>query len=104
MTRTYLVVFEKGSDGWSAFAPDVPGTGGLGETVDEARKSLQEGIGYALEYAIAEGKSLPEAKSTSVDFSEFDPDPGKSHYEIEWMTVEIPQSAPHARDAAQRAA
>jgi predicted RNase H-like HicB family nuclease len=104
MTRTYLVVFEKGSDGWSAFAPDVPGTGGLGGTVDEAGKSLLEGIGYALEYAVAEGRVLPEATSTSVDFAEFDPDPGRSHYEIEWMTVVIPERLPHTRDAAQQAA
>ncbi len=92
MKRTYLIVFEKGNDSWSAFAPDIEGTGGLGDTVEEARQSLREGIGYILEHAVETGLPLPEAKSTSVDFSEFDPNPSESHYEIEWLTVDLPEN------------
>ena len=93
MTRTYLVVFEKGTDSWGAFAPDVAGTAGLGDTVDEARQSLREGIGYIIEHAIETSLPIPEAKSTTVDFSEFDPNPSESHYEIEWLTIDIPEPA-----------
>jgi predicted RNase H-like HicB family nuclease len=108
MKRTYLIVFEKGKDCWSAFAPDVPGTGGMGDTIAEARQSLREGIGYILDYAVQQDQSFPEAAATSVDFSEFDPDPAESHYEIEWLTVALPEraSAPqtHTEDRAQQAA
>ena len=91
MKRTYLVVFEKGPDSWSAFAPDIPGTGGLGNSFEDARQSLREGIGYMLEDCLERGVALPEAKATSVDFSEFDPNPEQSHYEVEWLTVDIPE-------------
>lgn len=104
MKRTYLVVFEKGKDSWSAFAPDVEGTGGLGDTVDEARKSLHEGIGYVLEHAVETGLPLPEPKSTSVDFSEFDPNPSESHYEIEWLTIELPDRSSDGNRKTQQAA
>jgi predicted RNase H-like HicB family nuclease len=104
MKRTYLVVFEKGNDSWSAFAPDIAGTGGLGETFEDARKSLCQGIGYMLEDAIKRGLPIPEAKSTSVDFSEFDPDPTQSHYEIEWLTLDLPEHGSHSDDLARHAA
>ncbi|MDP9039188.1 MAG: type II toxin-antitoxin system HicB family antitoxin [Acidobacteriota bacterium] len=98
MTKTFLVVFEKGKECWGAFAPDVPGTGGMGDTVEEARRSLLEGIGYILEHARETGQPLPEPVSTTVDFSEFDPNPAESHYEIEWLAVDVsePSSNPTA--------
>ena len=90
MTLRYLVVFEKGKECWGAFAPDVPGTGGMGDTIEEARRSLLEGIGYMMEHAVENGLPIPEAKSTSIDFSEFDPNPSESHYEVEWLTLPVP--------------
>ena len=90
MTRSYLVVFEKTNTGWSAFAPDVPGTGGLGSQLEDTRQNLREGIGYMLEDYLERKQPCPEATTTSVDFSEFDPDPSNSHYEIEWLSVELP--------------
>jgi predicted RNase H-like HicB family nuclease len=100
-----LVVFERGTDGgWGAFAPDVLGTGGLGDSPDQARESLREGIGYILEDAVERGAPIPEAKSTSVDFSEFDPNPSQSHYEVEWLTVDIPEVPRKMQEEAQQAA
>ena len=104
MKRTYLVVFEKCKSNWSAFAPDVPGTGGLGETVEEARQSLREGISYMLEDFAERGCPMPDARSTSVDFAEFDPNPSESHYEIEWLTVDLPETGNHRDDLSQSAA
>jgi predicted RNase H-like HicB family nuclease len=104
MKRTYLVVFEKGNDNWSAFAPDVAGTGGMGDTFEDARQSLREGIGYVLEHAIETGLPIPEAAATSVDFSEFDPNPSESHYEIEWMTVELPELSSDTNHSSRQAA
>ena len=89
MTRPTLAVFEgDGSDGYSAFAPDFPGTGGLGDTLDEARQSLLEGIGYLLEEGFDASRFL-NAPSGSIDFAEFDPE-RTGHYVIEWISVEIP--------------
>ena len=104
MKRTYLVVFEKGDDSWSAFAPDVAGTGGLGDSVEEARESLREGVGYMLEDAVERGLPVPEAISTSVDFSEFDPNPAQSQYVIEWLTIDVPEGATSRNETAQQAA
>ena len=104
MNRTYLIVFEKGKDSWSAFAPDVPGTGGLGDSVEEARQSLREGIGYMLEDCAERGVPLPEAKSTVVDFAEFDPNPDQSHYEIEWLTINLPEPSAHSGNSDMQAA
>jgi predicted RNase H-like HicB family nuclease len=105
MTRTYLIVFEKGIDGgWGAFAPDVLGTGGLGDTLEKARESLREGIGYIFEDCLERGVPTPEAKSTSVDFADFDPKPSESHYEVEWLTVEVPATANQSHQNAQQAA
>jgi predicted RNase H-like HicB family nuclease len=104
MKRTYLVVFEKGDESWSAFAPDVAGTGGLGATIDEARQSLREGIGYVVEHALETSQPIPEAATTIVDFSEFDPNPAESHYEIEWLTIDLPELTSDTSHTAQRAA
>ena len=104
MNRTYLIVFEKGNGCWGAFAPDVPGTGGMGDTIAEARESLREGIGYIFEHALETGLHVPEAATTTVDFSEFDPDPSTSHYEIEWLTVELPGPLVQPEKMAHRAA
>lgn len=105
MTRTYLVVIEKGTDGgWSAFAPDVPGTGGMGDSAAEAVTSLRAGIGYLFEDIIKRGLPIPAAVSTIVNFSEFDPNPDESHYEIEWLTVTVRELAGTLQHDAQQAA
>lgn len=91
MTRTYLVIFEKGFESWGAWAPDVPGTGGAGDTLEEARISLRAGIGYMLEDFVEQNQPFPEAKTTSIDFAEFDPNPSQSHYEIEWLAIHLPE-------------
>jgi predicted RNase H-like HicB family nuclease len=105
MNRTYLIVFEKvADDNWSAFAPDVPGTGGMGDSVEEARSSLREGIGYMLDDMASRGIAAPDPTFKTVDFSDFDPDPGRSHYEVEWLTVNLPEVASHTHQDAQQAA
>ena len=105
MNRTYLVVFEKvADDNWGAFAPDVPGTGGMGDSLEEARDSLREGIGYILEDLAERGLSAPPAATGSVDFSEFDPNHTDLQYVVEWLTVEMPEMKSHTHDSAQQAA
>ncbi len=104
MKQTYLVVFERSSNAWGAAAPDVAGTYGLGDTVDEARQSLKEGIGYMLQDAMERGLPVPEGKSTSIDFSDFDHNPSENQYIVEWLTVEINEIPARPKDRSQQAA
>ena len=40
----YAAVFEKTSNGWSAYVPDLPGLGVAAATIEETEKLLREGI------------------------------------------------------------
>jgi hypothetical protein len=57
-----------------------------------------------LEDYVERGLPMPEAKSTSIDFSEFDPNPEQSHYEIEWLAVDLPETTLQAGDLIKQAA
>jgi predicted RNase H-like HicB family nuclease len=102
--RTYLIVLEKGKEAWGAFAPDVAGTGGMGDTQDEARESLKEGIGYILEDCLERHLPFPDAVSTTVDFSQFEPDPTQSVYIVQWITVDLPDAKPRPGNIPAQAA
>ncbi len=48
--RTVVVRYRKEADGaWIAASPDVPGYVGYGDTFDEARKRVQEGLPWFAE-------------------------------------------------------
>ena len=89
MTRPALAVFEgNGTDGYSAFSPDLPGTGELGDTLEEARQGLLECMGYWPEESSSSSRSL-NASRGSIDFAELDPQ-HVGRYLIQWIDVEIP--------------
>jgi predicted RNase H-like HicB family nuclease len=93
MTREYLVVYERGATNWSAFSPDVPGCGSLGDSVEEVRASMREALELYLNESVKAGEPLPEATATTVDFEEFDPDHETKQYVVEWLPVTLPQLA-----------
>ena len=99
MTRDYLVVYEKGDTNWSAFSPDIPGCGSLGDTLDDTRANMREAMELYLTEAAKAGESLPDATATSVDFHEFDPDHRTKQYVVEWLSVPLPQSSTPAHAA-----
>jgi len=90
MTREYLVVYEKGQENWSAFSPDIPGCGSLGDSLDETRSNLREAFELYLCETVKAGEPLPEATATSVDFEEFDPGHETKQYVVEWLGVTLP--------------
>ncbi len=105
MTRKYMVVYERvAEDNWGAWTPDIGGAVGAGDTIEQVRESLREGILIMLEDALERNQPMPEALATSVDFSEFDADPSSSQYVIEWMTVELPTSKQHSDELLKQAA
>ena len=105
MTRNYMVVYERAAeDNWGGWAPDIGGAVGAGDSLELARQSLREGINIQLEYLAERGRAAPPATCKSIDFSEFEPDVHESHYEIEWMTVDLPKVTSHSNDRAAQAA
>ena len=92
MTREYLVVYEKGEKNWSAFSPDVPGCGSLGDTVEDTRANMREALELYLTETAKAGEPIPEAITTTVDFEEFDPGHETKQYVVEWLGVTLPQT------------
>ena len=93
MTLKYLVVFEQGATSWSAFSPDVPGCGSLGDTLDETRANMREAIEVYLNETVAAGEPIPPPRGAIVNFEEFDPEREAKQYVVEWMIVSIPETA-----------
>ena len=63
--KKYLIIVEKTETGYSAFSPDVPGSGSAGRTKDEVERNIQEAIGFHLEGLKEEGYEIPEPSSYS---------------------------------------
>jgi predicted RNase H-like HicB family nuclease len=58
--REYVVIIEKSTNCWSAYAPDLPGLGVTADTPEEAEKLIREGVGYHLEALLENGDVIPE--------------------------------------------
>ncbi len=55
----YAVVFEKTSNGWSAYAPDLPGLGVAAPTIEETEKLIREGIEFHIAGLREDGLPVP---------------------------------------------
>jgi predicted RNase H-like HicB family nuclease len=95
MKKEFLVVFEKGRAGFGAFAPDIPGCFAVGTTLDEVKSRFMEAVAAHLEWLAADHDPIPDAVTTSYDFS---PEPGqeRSSYYVEWLTIPVPAEAQQA--------
>ena len=59
--REYTVVYERADDGgWGAYAPDLPGLGVVGDTLEETQVLIREGIVLHLRGLIEDGLPIPE--------------------------------------------
>ena len=63
--RKYLVIYEKGIDGYSAYVPDLPGCTSAGADKKEVEKNIVEAIKLHLEVMKEAGYDLPESTSES---------------------------------------
>lgn len=63
--KEYAVVMEKTMNGWSAYAPDLPGLGVAGATLQETEQLLRQGIEMHLAGLSEDGLPIPEP-STKV--------------------------------------
>lgn len=63
----YLVIYEKSESGWGAYAPDLPGLGVAGSTLDEVKSLIREAVEFHLEGMRQHGEAIPEP-SASPDY------------------------------------
>lgn len=61
----YLVIYEKSSTGWGAYAPDLPGLGVAATTLDEAKDLIREAIEFHLEGMRQHGEIIPTPSATT---------------------------------------
>ena len=61
--KEYAAVFEKTSNGWSAYAPDLPELGVAGATFEETEQLLREGIEFHIEGMVEDGLLIPEPQT-----------------------------------------
>jgi predicted RNase H-like HicB family nuclease len=69
--RRYLVIVEKGENNYSAYAPDVPGCGTVGDTIEETLQNMQEALELYFEVQQEKGADVPRAYSVHAAFVEF---------------------------------
>jgi len=61
----YLVIYEQSKDGWGAYAPDLPGLGVVGDSLDEVKQLIQEGIPLHLQALKEHGDPIPRPSAKS---------------------------------------
>jgi predicted RNase H-like HicB family nuclease len=96
MTREYLVVYEKCANNWSAFSPDVPGCGSLGDALEDTRTNMREALELYLNESAKAGEPIPDATTTTVNIDEFDPNHETKQYFVEWLSVSLPKTLSHS--------
>jgi predicted RNase H-like HicB family nuclease len=58
--KKFAVRFEKSSNGWGAFVPDLPGCVALGFTLEETKTLIREALEQHLGAMRADGDKIPE--------------------------------------------
>jgi predicted RNase H-like HicB family nuclease len=70
--KRYLIVIEKAENNYGAFAPDVPGCGATGKTVEETVTLLKEALTGHLELMAEDGDPIPEPTIIEARFVDVD--------------------------------
>jgi predicted RNase H-like HicB family nuclease len=65
----YVVIIEKGEEGYGAYVPDLPGCVAAGDTKEEVKQLIQEAIQFHIEGLKEDGQSVP-TPSSSIEFIE----------------------------------
>lgn len=61
----YLVIVEKGREGYGAYVPDLPGCVAVGETRREVKRLIRDAIEMHLDALKESGQELPPPASRS---------------------------------------
>ena len=63
--RKFLVVIEKGENGYGAYSPDLPGCVAIGSTREETEEKMYEAIAFHLEGLREDGLPIPDSESVA---------------------------------------
>jgi len=61
----YLVILERGSSGYGAYVPDLPGCVAVGQSAEEAATLIREAIEFHIDGLREDGLPIPEPSSTA---------------------------------------
>jgi predicted RNase H-like HicB family nuclease len=90
MTKTFLVVYAKATgSNFAGQAPDVPGCVSAGDTLEEMRAMMREGLESHFQVMSEYGMALPEPTATSVEFKDEDFE-GVEYFVVEHLEVKMP--------------
>ena len=62
MKLSYVVVFERTPNNYSAYAPDVPGCVSVGDTWEEMQAMIKEALEFHIEGMVEDGEAIPEPR------------------------------------------
>jgi predicted RNase H-like HicB family nuclease len=68
----YVIVIERAEHNYSAYAPDVPGCGATGATIEEVTRELRDALAFHFEGLQADGEPVPPPVATDAAFVEVD--------------------------------
>jgi predicted RNase H-like HicB family nuclease len=63
-TSEYTVIYEQGPTSWSAYCPDLPGLGVVGDTREEVERLIQDGVELHVASLREHGEEVPKPTST----------------------------------------
>jgi predicted RNase H-like HicB family nuclease len=63
----YAVIYEKTGTGYGAYVPDLPGLGVIGETLEETKRLIREGIEAHVRVMRDSGEIVPEPTSLAEE-------------------------------------
>ncbi len=64
---TYPISIEKEDGQYYAYSDDLPGVYGLGDSIEEAKASMLEGIRLYIEECKKDGKPIPTARTVYTE-------------------------------------
>ena len=67
MRRSYAVVFERGTNNYGAYCPDVPGCVSVGEDWPEMLAMIREALSFHIESMLEDGEAFPAATMSVSD-------------------------------------
>jgi predicted RNase H-like HicB family nuclease len=62
----YAVIIERSGTGYGAYAPELPGVGVVGDTLDEVERLIREAIALHLQSLREHGEPIPEPSAVAA--------------------------------------
>ena len=83
MKRSYAVVFERGTNNYSAYCPDVLGCVATGADWEEIKTMIRDALGFHIEMMVDDGDTVPQAMMGVSDAMHYHSDVEVEEWEAE---------------------